>query len=240
MNSSPSFDFHEGIILAQKYEILEHIGSGWEGEVYLVRELGTDIERAAKFFFPKRNKNNQNVKFYAKKLHKLRTCSLLIQYHTQETTLIDNVPVTFLVSEFVDGELLSDFLKRQPGKRLSPFQCLHLLHALVRGVEEIHRLKEYHGDIHTGNIIVERHGLSFDLKLVDFFKWNTVSTAQNIHDDIKDMITVFYEAIGGKTHYMNHDDVIKSICLGLKSSLIKKKFRTASKLREYIENLEWH
>ena len=30
---------------------------------------------------------------------------------------------------------------------------------------------EYHGDLHDDNIIVRRHGLSFDLKLVDMFPW---------------------------------------------------------------------
>ena len=38
-----------GQIIAQKYEIISLLGSGWEGEVYLTREKGTGIERTAKF-----------------------------------------------------------------------------------------------------------------------------------------------------------------------------------------------
>ena len=56
------------------------LGSGWEGEVYLVRELVTGIERAAKLFFPNRNPNNRVATAYAKKLYKLRACEALIQY----------------------------------------------------------------------------------------------------------------------------------------------------------------
>ena len=55
---------------------------------------------------------------------------------------------------------------RQRGRRLSPFEALHLLHALVRGVEEIHAVGEYHGDLHSDNIIVRRRGLGFEVKVV--------------------------------------------------------------------------
>ncbi len=72
-------------------------------------------------------------------------------------------PVTFLVSEYVEGELLSSFLSRQPGKRLMPFEGLHLLYALAKGVEPIHHAREYHGDPHNENVIIRRRGISFDV-----------------------------------------------------------------------------
>jgi len=129
------FAFRPGLIVAGKYEIMAQIGTGWEGEVYLLRECATGIERAAKFWYPHRNRRNQASRFYAKKLHKLRHCPILIQYHTQETITCQDQPVRFLVSEYVEGELLSDFVARQPGKRMPVFQALHLLHALAAGIE---------------------------------------------------------------------------------------------------------
>ena len=48
------FDFSEDNVLSDKYEVIEKLGEGWEGEVYLVKELDTDIERAAKFFYPEK------------------------------------------------------------------------------------------------------------------------------------------------------------------------------------------
>ena len=149
-----SFEFHPGRILVKKYQVLSRLGSGWEGEVFLVRETATGIERAAKFFYPERNTNDKTLRSYAKKLHKLRHCPILIQYHTQEHMTYRGVPVNFLVSEFVEGVLLTDFIHAQPGKRLQPFQAVHLLHALVTGLESIHNLREYHGDLHTDNVIV--------------------------------------------------------------------------------------
>jgi len=234
-----SFNFHPGRILAKKYEIVSQLGAGWEGEVYLIRERMTGIEKTAKFFFPERNLNDKSARFYAKKLHKLRQYSIVVQYHSQDSIIYRGTPITFLLSEFIEGELLTDFLKRQRGKRLAPFQALHLLHALVCGIECIHHINDYHGDLHGDNIIVQKFGLRFDLKLLDMFHWGAPSP-EHRHDDIVDLIHIFYLALGGQKHYANQPDEIKYICCGLKRSLIIKKFRTASRLRQHIETMQWN
>ena len=233
-----SFDLEPGRIIARKYEIISQLGSGWEGEVYLVRERATGIERTAKFFFPQRNVNDRALKFYARKLHKLRKCPIVIQYSTQDSFVCRKIPISFLVSEFVEGELLSAYLKGQPGNRLQPFQALHLLYALARGIECIHSVGDYHGDLHAENIIVQHVGLGYELKLLDMFHWGA-SNAKNISEDVIDLIRIFYDAIGGKKHYAKMPQEIKSICCGLRRSLIVKKFRTAGKLRRYLEGMRW-
>jgi len=232
------FNLIPGRVLARKYEVIKTLGTGWEGEVYLVRELATGIERAVKLFFPQRNPRDRAAKFYACKLHKLRYCPMVIQYYTQETITFRGFSITLLVSEFVEGELLSDFLARQPGKRLGAFPAIHLLHTLASGIECIHRMKEYHGDLHTDNIIVQRYGLGFDLKLMDFFHWGAPSS-ENIRDDVVDLVKIFYEAIGGRRHYSRQPPIVKAICRGLKRSLILENFRTAGELREYLETMDW-
>jgi len=233
-----SFDFVAGRILARKYEVISRLGTGWEGEVYLVRECATDIERAAKFFYPQRNLRNRSLIFYAKKLHILRSCSILIQYHTQETISYRGLQIPFLVSDYVEGELLTDFLNRQRGKRLDHFQALHLLYALAVGIESIHHLSEYHGDLHTDNVIVKRSGLGFDVRLVDLYHWNA-PRRENIHDDVCNLIRIFYDALGGQKFYSKQPCEIKEICCGLKRSLILSKFRTAGQLREHLETIQW-
>lgn len=233
-----NFDIKHGRILARKYEVIKLLGRGWEGEVFLVRERNTSIERAVKLFYPQRNPHDRVASLYARKLHKLRHCPIAIQYHTSETITYHRVPITLLVSDFVEGELLSDFLRRQPGKRLRPYPALHLLHALASGIECIHTMKEYHGDLHTENIIVQRYGLGFELKLLDFFHWGAPKP-ENIRDDVVDLIRILYEAIGGRDWYRRQPQEIKAICCGLKRGLILKKFRTAGQLREFLENMQW-
>jgi tRNA A-37 threonylcarbamoyl transferase component Bud32 len=232
------FDIPPGRVLARKYEVIKLLGRGWEGEVFLVRERRTQIERAVKMFYPQRNPGDKMVNFYARKLHKLRHCPIAIQYHTHETIIYQKQPITLLVSDFVEGELLSEFIARQPGKRLAAYPALHLLHALAAGIECIHQMKEYHGDLHTDNIMVQRSGLGFDLKLLDFFHWGRPKP-ENIRDDVVDLIKILYEAIGGIRYYSRQPPEIKALCRGLKRSLILKEFRTAGQLRKYLENMQW-
>lgn len=233
-----SFGLQPGYIIEKKYRVEALLGTGWEGEVYLIRELATGIERTAKFFFPRRNLRNAALRFYARKLHKLRQCPIVIQYHTRDTIQYQGIPISFLVSEYVEGELLSEFLKRQRGRRLTAFQAMHLLYALARGIECIHSMGEYHGDLHTDNIIVQRHGLGFELKLLDMFHWGGPNV-QNIRNDVYDLIRIFYDALGGRKYYAGQPDEVKAICCGLKHSLISKKFRTAGDLRVYLETMQW-
>ncbi|MCG8435825.1 MAG: protein kinase [Gammaproteobacteria bacterium] len=233
-----NFDFHPGRQLSGKYEVVELLGKGWEGEVYRVRELATGIDRAAKFFYPHRNVRDSVITYYAKKLNKLRQCSILIPYLTHDQIRHRNQIIKFLVSEFVEGLLLKEFILRQPGKRLTPFEGLHLLHSLALGLEEVHAMRDYHGDLHAENIIINRKGIGFDVKMIDIYRWQGRSS-ENIRGDMFDIIRVFYDAIGGKKHYAKQRQEIKNICCGLKRSLIEKKFRSAGQLRLYLEKFDW-
>lgn len=231
-----SFDFNPGRILASKYQVISCVGSGWEGEVYKLRELETGIERAGKFFFPQRNPNNKTVLFHAKKLHKLRHCRILIHYTTQETMRFEGQTISFLVSDYVEGILLSEFIKRHPKKRLETFEALHLLHALASGMEAIHKNREYHGDLHTDNIFVTRFGLKFELKVFDLFQWQAAKR-ENIQDDVVAMLGIFYEVIDGDKTYAKQPKEVKQIVMGRKRSLIHQKFKTAGQVRLALEDL---
>ncbi len=233
-----AFDFQPGRVIAKKYVIERLLGAGWEAEVYLISELSTGIEHTAKFFFPQRNLKDKALKFYARKLHALRKCPIVIQYSTQETIIFRKTLISFLVSEYVEGELLTEYLKRQPGKRLHPFEALHLLHALAKGMECIHAAGEYHGDLHAGNIIVQNVGLNYNLKLIDMFQWKDSKSA-NIKSDVMDLIRIFYDALGGQKHYAKQPQAVKDICCGLKHSIALKKFNSAGKLCRYIEIMQW-
>jgi serine/threonine protein kinase len=237
-NRIVSFNFSAGRIIAGKYEVLNKLGQGWEGEVYKIRDLRTGIEHAAKLFFPHRDKNNQTVIAYAQKLHKLRRCSMVVRYHTEEHIQFRKQRVMVLISELVEGPLLSAYLQDKPGKRLQPYEALHVLYALSRGMEEIHALKEYHGDLHTDNIIVVHSGLNFELKLLDMFYWGK-STKSHLAEDVIFMTQILHELIGGSKHYKNQPPAIKQVCRGLKRSLILKNYSNAMQLRQYLETLEW-
>ena len=62
---------------------------------------------------------------------------------------------------------------------------------------------------------------------------------ENIYQDTIDLIHIFYESLGGQKYYSKQPPEIKAICCGLKKSLILKKFRRASELRQYLETMQW-
>jgi len=185
----------------------------------MIRERQTGIERAAKFFFPHRNKNQKNSTVFAKKLHKLRECDVLVKYLSQGDLKFKKTPITFMIS-------------------LHIFEALHLLLALSKGVAQIHGVKEYHGDLHGDNILIQRKGLSFSVRILDPFHWKC-SLSEMVAEDVFNLIKLFYESIGGARFYSKQQPEVKYICCGLKRSVMRERFRTASHIVKHLESIDW-
>jgi len=235
---STHFDLRPGLTLGRNYYIVEFLGKGWEGEVYKVAERNTGIPRAAKLFYDRAKIRKNQLTRYARKLYKLRKCTVVTPYHHRDIARVGGKQFEILVSDFVEGEMLSSFLQKQNRKRLTEFEALHLLYSLCIGIEPIHLLGEYHGDIHSNNIMVKRHGLGFDVHLLDFFDLGR-STRERIQWDVYDLVDLLYEMTGEASGYRTAGPVVKGIVKGRKRGLIRQQFRTASQLRIALENLSW-
>ena len=231
------FDFDVGRTVAGKYVIERPLGSGYEGEVYAIVEKVTGIRRAAKFYYPHRDPLGRSAIAYARKLDALRHCPILLQYHHQEIATVQRKKVTVVVSEFFDGERLSDFLQKQDGG-LSTFEALHVLYTLVRGITPIHARGEYHGDIHEENVMIRRQGIGFDVRLVDFFDLGK-PTKKKVHKDVLNIVMVFHAIVGGRERYASQPRVVKDIIRGLKDSLILARFQSAGDIQRHLEALTW-
>ena len=70
--------------------------------------------------------------------------------------------LAFIVFEFVDGEDLSEYLKR---KRLSNDEIVQIMLALATGLEHIHASKVVHRDLKPKNILIRSDG---NLRIADF------------------------------------------------------------------------
>lgn len=232
------FDLPIGRVVAGKYTVERSLGSGWEGEVYVLVERTTGIRRAAKFYYPHRDPTGKAAIAYARKLDALRHCPILMQYHHQEIAYIQKRKVVVVISELVEGQKLSEFLADQPNHCLSTFEALHVLYALARGIAPIHARGEYHGDIHEGNIMIRRQGIAFELKLLDFFDLGKPTRAK-IHKDVLNLIEVFHQIVGGRRLYASQPPVVKHIIRGLKDHLILQRFQSAGDIARHLETLQW-
>jgi tRNA A-37 threonylcarbamoyl transferase component Bud32 len=161
-----------------------------------------------------------------------------MQYHHQEVMTVKRRRVIAVISELVEGVKLSEFLATQPGKRLSSFEALHVLHVLARGIAPIHARGEYHGDIHDDNIMIRRQGIGFEVKLIDFFDLGR-PTRSKIHKDVLNLVQVFHTIVGGREAYSQQPKVVKGVIRGLKDSLILSRFDSAGDIQRHLENLDW-
>lgn len=232
------FSLEPGTVIAQRYIVESFLGGGYEGEVYCVEEEGTGIYRAAKLFYPHRNPKFKVSSRYALKLDKLRDCPIVMDYLSHDTITFGKYKVACLISEFIDGEILGDFVSKQKNKKLGIFPAIHLLYSVVSGLEYIHRYGEYHGDLHVDNIMIRKFGLMFDLKIIDMHHWGD-SKKDNRDEDIIKAIRMFYDILGADKHYSKLPDSVKYIISGLKRGLILKKFKTVSALKRHLEVMDW-
>ncbi len=236
--SITSFGLPPGRVLGGRYVVDSLLGGGWEGEVYRIRERRTGAPRAAKLFFPQRNVDDKAVDFYARKLEKLRHCPIVIKYHHSETVRVRGAPVTALISEFVEGVPLEGLIASRPGRRMPVQEALQILHALALGLEQIHARGEYHGDLHSENVLVQRWGVHFGVKLVDLYDFGRPSAA-NRREDVINAVRLLYDMLGGQRWYARQRDEIRWIVAGLKRTVIGKRFPSARRLREHLDSFEW-
>lgn len=233
-----SFDLKPGKVVANRFTVVSLLGAGYEGEVYKVVESHTKRERAIKLFFPHRNMGFKVSSRYAKKLDKLRSCPIVMDYLSHDIVTIRGQKVACLTSEFLEGEILGNFVNKQKNKRIGIFPAIHMLYSIVKGVEAIHFEGEYHGDLHTDNIIIQNFGLEFELKILDFHHWGD-SKKDNRDEDIMKIIRIFYEILGGSKHYTKLPPSIKFIIGGLKRSIVLKRFKTINDLKFHLETMDW-
>ncbi len=232
------FGFPPGKVLERRYSLGNPIGSGWEGEVYHLTETQTGIERVVKFYYPERNPDRRRTIRLARRFHRLRECSVVLQYHHYGEIIWRRQPVDYMVSELASGRVLDDFLDDQPQRTLAAFEALHLVQAVASGVAEIHDLGAYHGDIHEDNILVERQGLGFRVRLIDLYLHPSGTNGHQRHD-VVDIAALLYTLIGGKRGYSTSPDIVKQIVCGRQRARLFRKFPNARALCEFMVSYDW-
>ena len=170
-----------GTVLHGTYRIDRYLSSGGFGNTYVATNIQFGEQYAIKEFFMRgisqRDNNNTTVsvsntdnretfssqlekfKKEARRLRKLNN-EHIVRVHD----LFEENGTAYYVMDYIDGENLSDRLKRT-GKPLSEAEVMQLLPQILDALEAAHKEGILHLDLKPANIMVDKQGV---VKLIDF------------------------------------------------------------------------
>ncbi len=154
---------HKGFVLG-KYRLLDRIGMGGMGQVYLAEHFSMRKRVALKVLPPNRSDNP-----FAKErfLREARAAALLehpnlVRCHDLET----DGDVTYLIMDYIEGATLHDLVMRRGPQSVT--RTAHFLRMISLGLSAVHERLLVHRDIKPANLLMDRHGVVrlLDLGLV--------------------------------------------------------------------------
>ncbi len=140
-----------------RYEIIEQLGSGGFGTVYLALDTWLAQEVAIKV------PHNQKEEFY-ELLKEARLQANLRHENIATLLTVDRQEgIFFMVMEYVKGKNLAEIIKERAP--LSVEESLNYLEQILKGVAFAHRHSVIHRDLRPSNILISEQGV---VKITDF------------------------------------------------------------------------
>ena len=142
------------------YKILEKLGEGGMGIVYLAEDLNLERKVAIKFLpghIAGNSEEKERFKIEAKAAAALNHSNIATIYSIEESG--EN---TFLVMEFIDGIELKDKIKSGP---IPVKEAINIAIQIAEGLEAAHKKGIVHRDIKSQNIMITNEG---KVKVMDF------------------------------------------------------------------------
>jgi serine/threonine protein kinase len=143
------------------YLILDHLGTGGMGEVYLAKDSRLDRTVALKILSSDvvaDKRRMQRFRQEAKVASSLNQPNILTIYEFGEANTL-----TFIAAEFVDGQTLRDYMK---GKRLKLGEVLDISVQMLAALDAAHEARIVHRDMKPENVMIRRR--DHVVKVLDF------------------------------------------------------------------------
>jgi serine/threonine protein kinase len=143
------------------YSILDRLGAGGMGEVYLARDSRLDRTVALKVLSADVSSDKRRMQRFrqeAKVASSLNQPNILTIFEFGEVS-----GLTFLATEFIDGETLRDHLR---GKRLKLPEILDIAIQILAALDAAHEARIVHRDIKPENVMIRRR--DHVVKVLDF------------------------------------------------------------------------
>ncbi len=170
--------------IGSKYRLLELIGAGGMGAVYLCEHTLMKRLVALKVLPVEKLDDHSNLeRFY----REARAVAALDHPNIVRAYDIDQYDkLHFLVMEYVDGHSLQEVIARyvQEKKRFDPVRAAHYVAQAAVGMQHAHELGMVHRDIKPGNLLLDRTGVIkvLDMGLARFFNKQQDSVTEKYDD----------------------------------------------------------
>lgn len=148
-------------ILDEKYEILQLIGTGAFGRVYVGRHIFTDRPVAIKIMTANINKDPVVLNRFTSEA---RTTNKLVHDNIVSTFDHGLNPQPYIIMEYVEGETLDERIRNQGPLPLDDFFCI--FDQVCQAMSVAHAAGCLHRDLKPSNIMIDR--ATGRAKIVDF------------------------------------------------------------------------
>jgi serine/threonine protein kinase len=190
-----------------KYKVLERIGSGGMGSVYLCEHKLMRRRVAVKVLPTAKAEDTSSLeRFYreARAVAALDHVNIVRAYDIDQDDKLH-----FLVMEYVDGSSLQEIVKRVGP--LDPIRAAHYVRQAALGLQHAHEIAGLvHRDIKPGNILVDRVGT---VKVLD------MGLARFFHDE-EDVLTKKYdENVLGTADYLAPEQALDSHSVDIRADI---------------------
>ncbi len=250
--------------MVSHYRIIEKIGAGGMGDVYLAEDTELDRKVALKFLPPHLCQDEdcrKRFKREAQAVAKLNHPNIVTIHEVAEHS-----GRPFFAMELVEGQSLSELAR---GKELGVDRIIELAIQICDGLSAAHDKKVFHRDIKPSNIVIDAYGrpkiLDFGLAAIQGGEHltktgSTLGTVRYMspehiqgqgvdhRSDLFSLGVVLYELISGRTPFEKDNDAatLKAITLEnpeplarYKSDIPDELQRTVSKLLEKDPTLRY-
>ena len=150
-----------GTLFAERYEILEELGSGGMGRVYKVLDKELETLAVLKVLLPEVAADPETIPRFRNELKLSREISHKNVCRMFDLGMFEGT--YYITMEFVDGESLKNIILMT--KKLSVATAVDISRQICDGLGEAHRHGVVHRDLKPGNILIDRDG---NAKILDF------------------------------------------------------------------------
>jgi serine/threonine-protein kinase len=157
---TPVQEFTRGNVFADRYEIIEELGTGGMGKVYRVEDARAKEEIALKLIKPEIAADKKTIERFRSELtiaRKIRHKNICGMYDLGE-----DKGSYYITMEYVSGEDLKDLIRRV---RIDTGTAIKIAKQVCEGLSEAHHLGVVHRDLKPSNIMIDKNG---NARIMDF------------------------------------------------------------------------